>query len=749
MDGMSRMRMIGGVVAALVLVAMPQTVSDPPMQGFTAEGARAQRALEARFDTVLSADSLAVWMRRMAARPHHVGSPHGKANAEFMAELLRAWGYEVAIERFDVLFPTPRERVLELTAPTRYRARLVEPAVEGDATSRITQDVLPTYNAYSIDGDVTGELVYVNYGVPADYEVLARHGVDVKGRIVIARYGGSWRGIKPKVAAEHGAIGCIIYSDPRDDGYGEGVVYPEGAFRPPFGAQRGSVADMPLYPGDPLTPGVGATPDAARLEREAAPTLTKIPVLPIGYADAQPLLAALGGAVVPPEWRGGLPLTYRMGPGPATAHLKVAFDWRLVPAYDVIARVRGGVHPDEWIVRGNHHDAWVFGAGDPLSGMVALLEEARAIGALMRSGWRPARTLVFAAWDAEEPGLLGSTEWAEAHADELRRHAVAYINTDGSGRGFLGAGGSHTLERLVSEVAAEVPDPQTGVTVGERLRARLRVDGRREDAGRPDLELYPLGSGSDYTPFLQHLGIASLNLGFGGESDGGEYHSIYDSFDHYRRFGDPTLAYGVALAKTAGRVTLRLSEAPVLPFRLANLADRVGRYLREVTELEERLRNEAEQRNALLARGDYRLAADPTRTSVPPDPLSPAPHLNFAPLQNAIDRLRAGAAAADSVLAAAAAASPGARAAVNALLIRTERALTRAEGLPRRPWFRHHVYAPGFYTGYGVKTLPGVREALEQRNWAEAETQIQAAAAALDALSGVLAEIVALRPNGS
>jgi N-acetylated-alpha-linked acidic dipeptidase len=740
---------MSGMLVGLLLLAMPGVVSDPPMQGFTAEGARAQRALEARFDAVLSADSMTGWMRRMSARPHHVGSPHGKANAEFMADLFRSWGYEVAIERFDVLFPTPRERVLELTGPTRYRARLAEPAVEGDATSRITQDVLPTYNAYSVDGDVTGELVYVNYGVPADYEVLARHGVDVKGRIVIARYGGSWRGIKPKVAAEHGAIGCIIYSDPRDDGYGEGVIYPEGAFRPPFGAQRGSVADMPLYPGDPLTPGVGATPEATRLPRESAPTLTKIPVLPIGYADAQPLLAALRGAVVPQEWRGGLPITYRMGPGPATVHLKVAFDWRLTPAYDVIARVRGSAYPDEWIVRGNHHDAWVFGAGDPVSGMVALLEEARAVGALMRAGWRPARSIVYAAWDAEEPGLLGSTEWAEAHADELGRHAVAYINTDGSGRGFLGAGGSHTLERLVSEIAGEVPDPQTGVSVGERLRARLRVDGRREDADRADLELYPLGSGSDYTPFLQHLGIASLNLGYGGESDGGEYHSIYDSFDHYQRFGDPTLAYGVALAKTAGRVTLRLSEAPVLPFRLANLADRVGRYLREVTDLEQRLRDEAEQRNALLARGAYRLAADPTRTSVSPDSLSPVPHLNFAPLQNAVDRLTTGAAAADSALAGALAASPTTRAAMNALLVRTERALTRADGLPRRPWFRHHVYAPGFYTGYGVKTLPGVREALEQRSWAEAETQIEAAAAALDALSGLLAEIVALRPAGS
>jgi N-acetylated-alpha-linked acidic dipeptidase len=420
-----------------------------------------------------------------------------------------------------------------------------------------------------------------------------------------------------------------------------------------------------------------------------------------------------------------------------------------VPAYDVIARARGRVYPDEWIVRGNHHDAWAFGAADPVSGMVALLEEARAIGALMRSGWRPQRTIVFAAWDAEEPGLLGSTEWAEAHAEALRRHAVAYINTDGSGRGFLGAGGSHTLERLVSEVAAEVPDPQTGVSVAERLRARLRVEGRREEADRADLELYPLGSGSDYTPFLQHLGIASLNLGYGGESDGGEYHSIYDSFDHYRRFGDPTFAYGVTLVKTAGRVTLRLSEAPVLPLRVANLAERVGRYVREVMELEQHLREETERRNALVASGAYRLAADPTRTFVAPDSMATVPYLNFAPLRNAADRLAARATAADSAITRAPAGSPAVRGALNGLLARTERAMTRTEGLPRRPWFRHQVYAPGFYTGYGVKTLPGVREALEERKWAEAEAQIASAAAALDALSAVLAEIVATGAAGS
>jgi len=734
-------RVLGAVV---VLMGIQGVVQGPsaPIRGFTAEGARAQHELEARFDAVLSPDSLESWMRRMSARPHHVGSPFGKTNAEFMAAQFRSWGYDVTIERFDVLFPTPRERVLEMTAPTRYRAKLAEPPVEGDATSRITQDRLPVYNAYSIDGDVTGELVYVNYGIPADYETLAEHGVDVRGKIVLARYGGSWRGIKPKVAAEHGAIGCIIYSDPRDDGYAQGVVYPVGPYRPPLGAQRGSVADMPLYPGDPLTPGVGATADAHRLPRDSVATLTSIPVMPIGYEDAKPLLAALTGPVVPEAWRGALGLTYRMGPGPTTVHLKLAFDWNRVPAYDVIARVQGATYPDEWVVRGNHHDGWVFGASDPLSGMVALLEEARAVGTLMKAGWRPARTIVFAAWDGEEPGLLGSTEWAEAHDQELRQHAVAYVNTDGTGRGFLGAGGSHTLERFVNEVARDVTDPETGVSVAARARARLRVTGQKEAATAPDLPIEPLGSGSDWTVFLQHLGIASLNIGYGGEDGGGDYHSIYDSFDHFRRFGDPGFVYGIVQAKTTGRVTLRLAQAELLPLRFANFASNVRRYSDEVMKLAAERRTEADERATLLATDAYRLSADPTKPFAPPPSLSRVPHLNWAPLQDAVDRLVASAARADSVLDAGPLPDTDRLRKVNALLMETERAMTRDAGLPRRPWFKHEVYAPGFYTGYGVKTLPGIREAVEQRAWTEADEQIRVVAGTLDHVSDVLQEVV-------
>ncbi|HEV3471233.1 MAG TPA: transferrin receptor-like dimerization domain-containing protein [Pyrinomonadaceae bacterium] len=741
--------LVSPLVCFVMLAAQPAAAADPPaLSGFDAAGAERQRAVEARFDALLKKENLREWMRRLSARPHHVGSDYGRQNAEFMAGLFRSWGFEVEVERFDVLFPVPRERVLELTAPGRFTARLAEPPLKEDETSGQTAEQLPTYNAYSADGDVTGQLVYVNYGVPADYEELARRGVDVKGKVVIARYGGSWRGIKPKVAAERGAVGCIIYSDPRDDGYFQGDVYPHGAWRNEWGAQRGSVADMPLYPGDPLTPGVGATRDAKRLDIKDAPTLTKIPVLPVSYADALPLLKALGGPVAPAAWRGALPVTYHLGPGPATVRLKLSFEWKLAPAYDVIARLRGGERPDEWVVRGNHHDAWVNGAEDPVSGMVALLEEARAVGHLAKQGMRPRRTIVYAAWDAEEPGLLGSTEWAEHHAEELRRHAVAYVNTDSNGRGFLYAGGSHTLEPFVNEVARDVTDPQKRVPVRERARARLVTEGtpeeRREARERADLRIAALGSGSDYTPFLQHLGVASLNLGFGGEDGGGSYHSIYDSFDHYTRFGDPGFEYGVALAQTAGRVVLRLANAERLPLSFDAFAETVARYVEEVARLADETREEIAERNRRLDERTFELASDPRQTFVAPAREAPAPHLNFAPLRNALARLQESARAHRAALSDPAAQErlrdPAARDELNRLLMRFERAMTRAEGLPRRPWFKHHVYAPGFYTGYGVKTLPGVREAVEQHDWKEAEAQIVVAA---DTLARVAAEIEA------
>ncbi len=725
-------RTLGSTLTLLALTATLSSAEEPI--GFSSSSARALADLEGRYDALLGPENLDNWMKQMSSAPHHVGSPKGEENAIFMRDLFKSWGYEAELETYYVLFPTPRTRELELLEPTRYTAQLKEPALEQDATSGVMENRLPTYNAYSGEGEVTAQLVYVNQGIPGDYEELDRLGIDVRGKIVIARYGGSWRGIKPKVAFEHGAVACIIYSDPRDDGFFRGLTYPEGPFRPEHGVQRGSVSDMPLFPGDPLTPEIGATREATRLDRQDAPTLMKIPVLPISHGDALPLLKALTGPVAPESWRGALPITYRIGPGPAKVRIKLEFDWALAPAHNVIARLPGSESPDEWVVRGNHHDAWVFGAQDPLSGMVALLEEARAVGELHQQGWNPRRTIIYAAWDAEEPGLLGSTEWAEHHAVELREKAVAYINSDSNGRGFLRVGGSHTLEAFVNQIARDVDDPQTESTVFQRARAARLVDDDEEPLDRHDLRISPLGSGSDYTPFLQHLGIASLNIGFGGESDGGSYHSIYDSYDHYTRFGDPGFEYGVTLARVAGRVTLRLAEADVVPLRLTPFADSVAKYVEEVTKLGEEMQEEVSRTQRLFRENAFALAADPTKLSSPPPRPDPVPPFDFSSLATALTKLETSAKAYDAALdvALAKGSSIPTLTALNRNLLQLERTLTRESGLPRRSWFRHHVYAPGFYTGYGVKTLPGIREALEQRNWNEVTHQIGVAADVLE-----------------
>lgn len=732
-------RLISVLCLSLIVLAQGFAVDPRPLMGFSRENSEKQRALETRFDAALRKENLREWMKRLSARPHNLGSPYDKDNAEFMAGLFRSWGYDTKIEEFKVLFPTPKTRVLELTAPEKFTAKLNEPELKQDATSGQTGEQLPTYNAYSIDGDVTAPLVYVNYGVPADYETLAEHGIDVKGKIAIARYGGSWRGIKPKVAAEHGAVGCIIYSDPRNDGFYAGDVYPKGPWRNEQGVQRGSVADMPVFPGDPLTPGVGATNDAKRLELKDAPTLTKIPVLPISYSDALPLLRSLSGPMAPEKWRGALPIPYHLGPGPAVVHLKLEFNWNMVPAYDVIARMQGAERPDEWVIRGNHHDAWVNGAHDPISGLVAELEEARAIAELAKTGWRPKRTIIFAAWDGEEPGLLGSTEWAETHGDELKNKAAVYINSDSNGRGFLDVGGSHTLEKFINEVARDVVDPQKKISVAERKRALLLLRGepdeQRDARERNDLRIDALGSGSDYTPFIQHLGIPALNLGYGGEGNGGSYHSIYDSYDHYTRFIDPNFDYGIALAQTGGRATLRFANADILPIEFSAFSDTVGNYVGEVTRLADEMRERTRRRNQMIADKTYEAVADPTELYVSPVTEAAVPYLNFSPLQNSLAKLQGSVreytSAMNGLTSSGKSPSPEVLQALDQILMRTERAMTREQGLPRRPWFKHQIYAPGFYTGYGVKTLPGVREAIEQKNWTEAAAEITNIAATL------------------
>jgi len=695
-------------------------------------------AWDVTFRGLTDAAKIGEYMRVLSARPHHLGSPYDKQNAEWILARFKEWGWDARIETYDVLFPTPKERVVELVAPTKFKAALEEPAIGVDPTSSQKNEQLPSFNAYSIDGDVTGPLVYVNYGRPSDYEDLERLGISVKGAIVIARYGQSWRGIKPKVAAEHGAIGCLIYSDPRDDGFFVDGVFPDGPMRNKDGVQRGSVMDMPTYPGDPLTPGVGATASAKRLDVKEVTTLTKIPVLPISYGDAQPLLAALNGPLAPFASRGGLPITYHIGPGPARVHLKLTFDWSLKTAYNVIARLQGSAYPNEWIVRGNHHDAWVNGAQDPVSGVSAELEEARALGDMVKKGWRPKRTIVYAAWDGEEQGLLGSTEWVEDHEQELREKAALYINTDGNGRGFLGVGGSHALESLVNAVARDVEDPQTKQSVWKRMQARQILTGappvRTEARSRADLRIDALGSGSDYSAFLQHAGVPTLNLGFGGlDASDGIYHSIYDDFYHFTKFLDTDFVYGRALAQTVGTIVIRMADADVLPFQFTGLADTAQTYVRELQALLKEQQDSVRERNRQIEEGVFQAMADPRRPVKGPFVEEVAPSINFAPLENAANGLTRAADRYKKALDA----TKGKLSAdtivpVNARLIQSERQLIDADGLPRRPWYRHLLYAPGYYTGYAVKTMPGVREGLEQKAYAEAEREVARVAKALE-----------------
>ena len=717
---------------------------EQPLYGFSGQSSQSERQWEEKLRAIPSPENMRAYMKLLSAHPHHVGSPYDKQNAEWILGKFKEFGLDAHIEQFEVLFPTPKERRVELVeGGSKFVAKLQEPAVPQDPTSGQQSEQLPTYNAYSIDGDVTAELVYVNYGVPEDYEQLERMGVSLKGKIVIARYYHSWRGIKPKVAAEHGAVGCLIFSDPHEDGFYQGETFPTGAYRPPDGVQRGSVADMPLYPGDPLTPGVGATKDAKRLKVEEAPTITKIPVLPISYGDAQPLLAALSGRVVPADWRGNLGITYHVGPGPAKVHLVVKSNWEpLKTLYDVIAKIPGSTYPDEWVIRGNHHDAWVNGAEDPTAGQIAILEEARALGELVKAGWKPKRTIIYCAWDGEEPGLLGSTEWAEQHYDELRAHAVAYINSDTNGRGYFNVEGSHTLEKFSNDVARAITDPETKLSVWKRdqlhkIEEAKTAEQREEIRKRADLRIPALGSGSDYTAFLQHDGVASLNFGFGGEDGGGIYHSIYDDFYWFTHFSDTDFVYGRALAQAGSTAVMRLADADLLPFEFGDFADTVQMYLKELKALAQKSQDEIRERNREIEEGVFQATNDPRRPLVPPWVEAVPPHLDFAPLENAVDTLNRSAAeyrkAMEQVNAKdGAALAASSLAEVNKLLIESERRLTNAEGLPNRPWFKHQLYAPGFYTGYAVKTVPAVREAIELKQWKQADEAIVVVARVLE-----------------
>ncbi len=727
-----------------ILIFQFSTAQDQNITGFFHENIEQQLQLETAFDKNLNIESIDENLKFLSSKPHHLSSPGSKANAEYILGLYKKWGWDAEIETSHVLFPTPKTRVLEMTSPTSYKAILKEPRISEDPDSG-QKGQLPTYNAYSADGDVSGELVFVNYGLPDDYKELDKMGIDVSGKIVIAKYGHSWRGTKPKVAQEHGAIGCIIYSDPMDDGYFEGDVYPKGAFKNEYGVQRGSVMDMVIYPGDPLTPGIGATKDAKRYDRNEAPNLLKIPVLPISYHDATPLLKALEGPVVPNGWQGGLPFAYHIGPGKTKVRLRVEFNWDIVPCYNVIAKIKGSKYPDEWIIRGNHQDAWVNGAADPISGLSAMLEEAKSIGNLLKTGWKPDRTLVYCSWDGEEPGLLGSTEWLETHQKELQQKAVVYINSDNNERGFLYAQGSHALEPLMDGIAKTVIDPQTNVSIFDRKRAASAIfadntSTKEDKMNETSLKLGAMGSGSDYSAFIQHAGIPALNLGFGGEGNGGEYHSIYDTYHHFTTFKDPGLKYEVTLAQTAGRAVLRLANADVLPFDFSHLYKTINGYADELEKLLNDSRKSTQLENELIATNAYQLAQDPAKNLMVPKAKSEVPFLDFSPLQNALANLKRDA---DSLQIAYQKniSDKKANPSFNQSLYRAEQQLLNKEGLPRRDWYKHTIYAPGFYTGYGVKTMPGIREAIEQRNWQEAQQQININAEVIDRLANYLAAI--------
>lgn len=655
-----------------------QAVAAEPIRGFTAEEAREREAFELRLRATAEANKIREFMTKMASEPHHAGSPASRAVAEYALERFKEFGLDARIESFDALIPYPTQRSLELIAPVRYVARLREPVIKDDPDSSDANQ-LPTFNAYSGNGDVTAEVVYANYGLPEDYAFLRMRGVDVKGRVVLVRYGRSFRGIKAKVAHENGAAGCLIYSDPRDDGFFQGDIYPRGPFRPPAAVQRGSVMDLPLYPGDPLTPGKPSVPGVARLKIEEAPTVQKIPVLPISWEDAQPIFEQLGGELAPVEWRGAIPVTYKLGNGTAKVRLRVQADNATRGVHNVVARLKGRVYPDQYIVYGNHHDAWVNGAADPISGAASVLEAARILSKAVQQGWKPKRSVVFTLWDGEEYGLVGSTEWAEKHRERLQREAVAYFNSDTTLRGAMSIQATPSLEKFIEEWLRDTPDP------GSR-RNLLEASGRRP------FRAGPLGSGSDFTAFVHHLGIASLNAGFEGNMSG-VYHSVYDSMRWFQYFGDPDYIYTTAFAGFMATGLARMADATVLPFDFG----RVSRYVRENVEDLKR-----------LGRGRG---------------------LNWEAMDREVERLSAAARGYGQALQAAegrvAAAEPAKLKRLNEAIYRAERALTRPEGLPGREWYKYQLAAPGKYTGYGAKTLPGVREALEAGQVEEARQQLQ------------------------
>lgn len=676
------------------------------LEGFTPADSAVERALEDRFRAIPKPESAREHLRQLTKEPHVAGTQEDYQTALYVRDRMREYGINAELKEYQVLLPYPKNpTLLELVAPRRERLRLQEAALPEDPTSS-SRKIIPLFNGYSASGDVTAPLVYVNYGLPEDYDALKKINVDTKGKIVIARYGRSFRGVKARVAEEHGAIGVIIYSDPADDGYAQGDVYPKGPWRPETSAQRGSVQYLFIHPGDPLTPGVPAVPGTPRLAREQVTNLPKLPVQPISYGDARKLLEPLRGQVRPAGFQGGLPFAYHVGgTTDVRVHLKTDMEFKTTTIWDVVGRVEGGEEKDRWIVLGNHRDAWTFGAVDPNSGTTAMLELARGFGELTKQGWKPRRTIILCSWDAEEQGLIGSTEWAEDNASELKEKAVAYLNVDVavSGANF-GASSVPSMWKLIRAAARDVRDPKTGKSVYQAWQDKSRedrpaaelTDESGTDEKIAEARIAALGSGSDFTPFLQHLGVPSLDMGFNG--DYGVYHSAYDSFTWMEKFGDPQFVYHVAAAQIWGTITMRLADSSALPLDYADYADQIRDFINETvkTAQRRRLADSFDSKALLDAAKDLSDEASRTRT-------------RRDDLLNEIERSRT---RADDT-------HPRSVARLRKLndsLLAAERALTDARGLTGRPWYTHQIYAPGFYTGYAAQPLPDLRQAIEDRN---------------------------------
>lgn len=677
-----------------------------PIEGFTRSESGAERQLEEKFRAVPAADSARAHLKQLTAQPHVAGTKEDYETAVYVRDRLREYGLAADIKAYDVLLPYPKQpSVLELVSPRREKLLLKEPVLAEDSSSADPK-IIPLFNGYSASGDVTAPLVYVNYGLPKDYEELEKIGVNVKGKIAIARYGNSFRGVKAKVAEEHGAVGLVIYSDPADDGYAQGDVYPKGPWRPDSSAQRGSVQYLFEYPGDPLTPGEPSIAGVKRIPVDQATNLTRIPVQPISYGDAKKLIEPLTGPLRPKGFQGALPFPYHVGGNDdARVHLKTEMDYQTRPIWNVIARIDGNEERDRWVVLGNHRDAWTFGAVDPNSGSAAMLEVARGFGELLKQGWKPRRTIVLGSWDGEEYGLIGSTEWAEENAAELKQKAVAYLNMDAavSGPNF-GASSVPSLWKLIKAATRDVRDPG-GKSVYEQWQERFkqsRSEAELDDDRNPgpqgnEARITALGSGSDYTPFLQHLGIPSLDMSFGG--DYGVYHSAYDSFYWMSKFGDPTFVYHVTAAQLWGTIALRLAEAPLLPYDYSDYAAQISDFMNENLRV-------AKRRN--LADGLEEKAAT--------DAIA-----EFAREAARVEKLRQDLLGKLEQKSSSEKTSAASLRRINDSLILAERALTDQRGLRGRPWYKHQIYAPGYYTGYAALPLPDLRQALDDRNSASAK----------------------------